>query len=580
MKDKAYGGFTFVLHSHLPYVIAHGKWPHGMDWLNEATAETYVPILNIMNELIDEGLTPKLTIGISPVLAEQLNDETFKQEFCHYLQTKIEAAIEDHKQFSKYGNTHLAKLALMWQNFYTQTKIDFEEKYKQDLIGAFRKLLEAGYLDIITCGATHGYFPLLSQDTSIQAQVKMAVKTHKRHFGRPPRGIWLPECAYRPRYTWAAPVESALGQNPYPRKGVDEFISENELEYFIIDSALLKGGKAIGVYVDRFDALKQLWMQYEKEYEIRKEDVEKSYYEIYLVSSSPEGKRPVAIFTRDPKTGLQVWSGEWGYPGDGWYLDFHKKHFPGGHQYWRVTSANSDLADKWEYEPEKAMERVPENAAHFVSSVKNILKEHFEQTGSKGTLTAPFDAELFGHWWFEGPQFLKQVLKLLSQDPEISLSTCAEQLDEKKPVQVISLPEGSWGEGGYHFIWLNDNTSWTWKHIYEAEIRMQKLVQNLPYKSDYKLEDILKQAARELMLLQASDWQFLISTFAARDYAETRIIEHISSFNKIADLAEKFSKSGELNSGDWKFFNDCKQRDQIFPDIELGWFGAVDFPAD
>ncbi|MFQ5824768.1 MAG: glycoside hydrolase family 57 protein [bacterium] len=582
MLSQAYGSFSFVLHSHLPYVIAHGKWPHGMDWLNEAAAETYIPILNVLNEMVEEGLQPKLTIGITPILTEQLADEAFKSEFLSYLQNKIEAAIEDLKQFEKYGQAHMVKLAKMWQDYYTKIKVDFEVKYHYDIVGAYRELLDDGYLDILTCGATHGYFPLLSQDISIQAQVKMAVKAHKRHYGRQPRGIWLPECAYRPRYKWAPPVESNVGTKPYPRKGVDEFLSENGLEYFIVDSHLLKGGKAIGVYIDRFDALKRLWAQYEKEFEYttQEEDFEKTPYELYLVSSSPEGKKPVAIFTRDPKTGLQVWSGEHGYPGDGWYLDFHKKHFPGGHRYWRITSAKSDLADKEPYDPKIPPQRIKENADHFVWLVKTILRERYEATGSQGMLTAPFDAELFGHWWFEGPAFLKLVLSKMASDPEIELSTCTEVLDKKQPTQVISLPEGSWGEGGHHFIWLNENTSWTWKHIYNDELRMQKLAQALGGKKDGKLQDILKQAARELLLLQSSDWQFLISTWAARDYAELRFQKHDNDFNRLADMAEEYAKSGKLDDGSWKLLEDVKARDKIFPDIELDWFKGMEFPAD
>ena len=578
MATEKTGYFTFVLHSHLPYVLAHGKWPHGMDWLNEAAAETYIPILNALNELREEGIAPKISIGVTPVLTEQLADESFKSEFQSYLQEKIDAAIQDQIEFEKHGNTHLYELAQMWEKFYRGILKDFVTTYHLDLVAAFRELSEAGFVDLITCGATHGYFPLLGLDTSIQAQVKTAVKTHTRHYGKPPRGIWLPEAAYRPRYHWAPPVDSVLGKKPYLRKGVDEFLSENNIEFFFVDSALLRGGKAIGVYMDRFEALKKLWRQFEKEMPVREEDTEKSPYEIYLVSSNPEVKKPVAIFTRDPKTGLQVWSGEWGYPGDGWYLDFHKKHFPGGHRYWRVTSPKSDLADKQEYYPEQANSRVPENADHFVSLVKDILREHKAQSGNLGALVAPFDAELFGHWWFEGPQFLKAVLKRLANDDEVILSNAAEILDSKKPVEVISIPEGSWGEGGYHYIWLNEDTSWTWPHIYAAEKRMTDTLNKLDWQNNPELEDILKQAARELLLLEASDWQFLISTWAARDYAEMRFEEHVREFNRNMDMAEEFAETGQLSDADRFFLEDSKRRDALFPDLELQWWQKLEYP--
>ena len=579
MPVKTVGEFTFVLHTHLPYVLSHGRWPHGTDWLVEAASECYLPIADMLNDLISEGIKPHITISISPVLCEQLAHQSFKDEFHDYLETKIQAAIKDKETFSKHGKKSMAALAERWQHLYTNTKINFEERYNYDLIGEFRRLQDEGYIEIMTCGATHGYMPLLSHDTTIQAQVKQAVQSYENHFGRKPRGIWLPECAYRPRYKWSPPVGSGIGKDAYSRKGVEEFLSENGIEYFIVDTALLKGGKAIGVYIDRFEALQKLWGQFEKEYEPRGEEKDRFPQETYLVSSAVEGKKPVAIFTRDPDTGLQVWSGEHGYPGDGNYLDFHKKHFPGGHRYWSVTSAKSDLADKLEYNAEAAMSRIPENAAHFSDLIGTILGEHHRKTSSKGILCAPYDAELFGHWWAEGVYFLKEVMRNISKSPDVELTTCSKYLAENVPSRVISIPEGSWGEGGYHYIWLNKWTEWTWKHIYEDEAKMSELARQFKDTTDDKLRDILKQTARELMLEAASDWQFLISTWAARDYAEMRLAEHHEAFVRLANMADRYGSGGALDESDWTYLGDIKNQDDIFPDIRIEWFAEVEFPA-
>jgi 1,4-alpha-glucan branching enzyme len=578
MKKNPKGSFTLVLHTHLPYVIAHGRWPHGMDWLNEASAESYIPLLNILNELVEEGYSPKLTIGISPVLIEQLADESFKSEFSSYLHQKIEAAEQNIDEFQRYSRKNLLNLALIWKDHYQRIKSVFENGYKKDLVGAFKKLQDDGHIEIITCAATHGYLPLLSLDESVQAQIKLGVEIYKKYYDRKPKGIWLPECAYRPRYKWSPPVDSGSKKEGYLRKGIEEFLSENGIAYFIIDNALLRGGKAIGVYVDRFEALKQLWGRFEKEYQPREEEFDKTPREVYLVSSG-EGKKPVAIFTRDPDTGLQVWSGEWGYPGDGNYLDFHKKHFPGGLRYWKVTSAKSDLADKMEYFPSDAQARIRENSSHFKGLIKGLLLKYNKETGKKGIVCAPYDCELFGHWWFEGPQFLKLVLKSIEEDPEVELTTCSQFLNEAKPTKVISIPEGSWGEGGYHYIWLNQWTGWTWRHIYEDERRMQKLSSEFGQTKDDNLLKILKQAARELLLLQASDWQFLISTWSARDYAELRISEHHNNFNRLCDMAERYGKKEWVDSGEWTFLGDCEAKDKLFEDIKLEWFAKVEYPA-
>jgi 1,4-alpha-glucan branching enzyme len=574
MSPKTIGSFTFVLHAHLPYVMAHGRWPHGMDWLNEAAAESYIPLLNLLTRLIESGHSPRLTLGLTPVLCDQLADEDFKTEFREYLDLKILSAEEDHHAFDTWNRKEMAHMSLWWRDHYRQIKEDFQGRYNRDIIGAFRRLQDQGHLEIITSAATHGYLPLLGLDDNVQAQIRVGTEVYRGHFGRRPRGIWLPECAYRPAYNWSPPVETEAIPKCLPRRGLEEILAENDLEYFIVDSALLKGGRAIGVYIDRFEALRRLWRQFESQYQERPEDLEKTPRQVYLVGKPVEGKKPVAVFTRDPRTGLQVWSGKHGYPGDGWYLDFHKKHYPGGHRYWRVTSSESDLAEKEGYEPDKAFERIPENAMHFVDLVKEILRDYHRETGKKGILCAPFDAELFGHWWFEGPQWLNQVLTRMAQDPELELTTCARFLDEAQPVEVVSLPEGSWGQGGYHYIWLNEWTEWTWKHIYEDEGKLTALLKEFGKNPDNKLKDILVQMARELLLLEASDWQFLISTWSARDYAELRLAEHHQSFQRLATMAERYARGEWVDPGEWNFLGECRQKDNIFPALKLEWFSG------
>jgi 1,4-alpha-glucan branching enzyme len=542
------GYFTFVLHSHLPYVLGHGKWPHGTDWLNEAAAETYIPLLKACNSLLEKGVSPKFTIGISPVLCEQLAHRSFIDEFSEYLEQKIEAAGADATEFYRTGQKEYHDLARMWEDFYKDIKTIFNDRYNKNLIGEFKRLQDEGHIEIITCGATHGYMPLLSQDISCQVQVKAAKNSYKNHFGREPRGIWLPECAYRPSYKWSPPVKTEGLPDSYTRKGIEEFLSENGLQYFFVDSATLKGGKAIGVYVDRFEALKTLWGVFEKQYVPRDEDEEKSPQNVYLAGSK-EGKMPVGVFTRDPESSLQVWSGEWGYPGDGNYLDFHKKRFPGGHRYWKVTSAKSDLADKQVYTPELISDRINENASHFVNLIKGILSKHHEDSGNPGILVAPFDSELFGHWWFEGPGFLEKTIEKIGSDGEIGLCTAGEYYDISKPSRIVSLPEGSWGEGGYHYIWFNEWTEWTWKHIYEDELKMIELAKGYD-KAGETGKRIIAQAGRELLLLSASDWQFLIST----------------------------GRAESLSDGEREYLADLEKRDDIFPDFDPRWFEKIEFP--
>lgn len=577
MKNTT-GYLSIVLHSHLPYVLSHGRWPHGTDWLCEAAAETYLPIIKILNELVNAGFHPKLTVGLSPVLCEQLAHERFKEEFVTYCSQKISAARHDIKEFSRFGQSNLLANAQRWEAWFEEALRHFVSLEK-NIVGEFKRLQNAGVVEIITCGATHGYYPLLSRDESLQAQTKAAVANYQKHFGSRPRGIWLPECAYRPRYQWSRPV--GVGQKQL-RKGADEFLSENGIDFFIIDTPLLKGGRAAGVYIDRFDALKLLWAQQQQHHKPRAEEFDKTPREAYLVSTDAGDKKPVAVYTRDPETGLLVWSGEHGYPGDGHYLDFHKKRFPGGLRYWAVTSPKSDLADKVEYVYESAAERTSENSTHYASRVVEILSNYKAEAGREGILVAPYDAELFGHWWYEGPLFLKQVLQRVEESKVVALSFLSEDLDRRKPRTIVSIPEGSWGQGNHHYIWLNEQTAWTWKHIYECEDVMCDLAKRWSQlqNRNLQLENVLKQLARSLMLMSASDWQFLISTFAARDYAEMRLANHYEDFRRLAAISGKILNGEVVSSGEWTYLEECKERDSLFPEMDLNWFARVEYPAE
>ncbi|MDO9547611.1 MAG: DUF1957 domain-containing protein [Candidatus Marinimicrobia bacterium] len=563
------GYFTFVLHSHLPYVINHGEWPHGMDWLYEAAAETYIPLLKEFDALVAEGISPKVTFGITPILAEQLAAEKFKYGLISYLDKKIEAAEENKLEFAKLKNEHLEQVSQFWIDFYSSTKDLFTDVYGKNILAGFRNLQDDNHLEVITCAATHGYFPLLGSDEAIDAQVRVGKETYQRHFGRVPKGMWLPECAYRPSYEWSSPVPEY--SKKFLRKGVEEFLYKYDIQYFIVDKHLIMGGEGKGVYIDRFSSLKQLWAQFEKNWKPNEEIKERSIYENYLVSSTGTSRAAVA-YGRHEESALRVWSGEYGYPGDGRYLDFHKKHYPGGHRFWKVTSAKADLADKQEYYPEAVEEALENQASHFAGLIQGYIKENYKETGNVGILTAPFDTELFGHWWFEGPRWLGKVLRKLNFVGDVKKVTLGEHLSESPPKVSVSLPEGSWGQGGFHYIWLNEWTQWTWKHIYAAEDRMTTLADKYKNTNDKILKRILNIMARQLLLLESSDWQFLISTWSARDYAEERIAVHDERIKNIDKILGSYLANGALDEGAEDYLRRIQTDDDIFPTLDFTYW--------
>lgn len=564
------GSFAFVLHSHIPYVLAHGRWPHGMDWLSEVTAETYIPLLDVLQRLAAEGISPKVTLGLTPVLVEQLADPTFADEFESYCREKQDAAAANGAEFRQVGRPDMAALADYWRAFYARTLSEFRDRYGRDLVGAFRALQDAGHIEILTSAATHGYLPLLGTDESIGAQIRQGVATYRDRFGRDPGGFWLPECAYRPRYAWQPPLAEFQTPEPVERKGIEEFLAENGLRYFFVDAHLLKGGEAIGVYAERFKPLEAMWSQFTKAYQ--PEDRERSPYEAYLVNSSGRPLAPVAVLARDRETGIQVWSGETGYPGDEWYLEFHKKHYPGNLRYWRVSWPREDLGRKEPYEPVRALSRLPDQARHFSSVVQQTLAKHEAERGSAakpGILCAIYDTELFGHWWFEGAEWLYYAIRQLEADG-VRRVTCGEYLAENPPTVVVSLPEGSWGEGGYHWIWLNEWTSGVWERIYRCEREMTELADT--YADAPEAAPLLKQAARELMLLQSSDWPFCISTWASRDYAEQRVRYHFDRFQSVAALLRR-RMAGRPDDPDLAAaVGEAEDRDRCFADVKPEWW--------
>ena len=213
------GAFVMVLHGHIPYVLGHSTWPHGSMMLYEAAAETYLPLLWSLEELVAEGISPNITMSLSPITVEQLSDPRFKRWFESYLSGKMQVAGENAREFERHRQGHLAYLAQQWQGRYRALREAFIDGYGRDIVGAFRRMQDDGHIEVMTCAATHGYLPLLHEDVSVQAQILQAVENYERHFGRRPRAIWLPECAYRPKCHWAPPPRSATPRRRIPARG-------------------------------------------------------------------------------------------------------------------------------------------------------------------------------------------------------------------------------------------------------------------------------------------------------------------------------------------------------------------------
>jgi 1,4-alpha-glucan branching enzyme len=562
MSD-ALGSLCIVLHGHLPYVLHHGTYPHGEAWLYEAAAETYLPILDMVGEAALMKARPAITMGLTPVLLEQLAHERFKTGFITYLQERVDRANQDRKEFEKQGAGHQAYLAQRWAEWYDGKRQHFE-RINRDIPKEFAARFREGHIQILTSNATHAYMPLLLNDEMLRAQMSAGTATSERILGIKPRGMWLPECAYRPH--WEHWMPAVLYDNARNRPGVEQFVADAGVTHFFVDTHLITGGHPLGtVEKGNFRQVGEPQLHWDQKRGWRHP------LEPVGVVSHPEPPK-VFAFCRHPKISEQVWSGSIGYPGAGQYLEFHRKHGERGLRYHKVTGTKTPLSNKDLYYPDDIKGRVFEHAEHFVNTVKQVLGEYKFWSGRQGVCVAPFDAELFGHWWFEGVQFLRDVVLTLANDKQVKLLTAEEALYHHAPDKVMRLPEGSWGENGNHSVWINDRNRWIWEMEYRAEGRMLKLLHELPWRQKPEVKQTLERAGRELLLLQASDWPFVIHTQGAVDYGIQRFSGHCTRFDRATHIAEELARGNAIGEIEKVQLAEMDLHDSVFPTIDLNWW--------
>jgi 1,4-alpha-glucan branching enzyme len=541
--------FVFTLHSHLPYVLNHGRWPHGSDWLCEAALDTYLPLLETLRGLSAESVPSPVTIGFTPVLANQLINPAFVAEMEAFFDQRIKACDEAPASLAATGDNHLLPLVDFWRGRLTRLRRLFSD-IEGDLVAAFRALEAAGQIEIIGSAATHGYLPLLARDESIRLQLAVGVSEHRRIFGRSPTGCWLPECAYRPRGPWEPwPTAPRTGM----RRGIEEHLADAGFQYFFVDAHLAAAGRPLGLSGDPAGDP----IVHAPASPPAVSEPLRSPYRAYRVAHGP-----VVAYVRDPRASMQVWSRFEGYPGDEWYLEFHKMRWPGGLKLWRVTGSSVDLGDKQPYNPPAASDRARGHAEHFAHLLAGIATGQSQNRDA--VIVAPFDTELFGHWWFEGPEFLGDMYRALTrQQTAVHPATGSRHLRDHPARAAIRLPWGSWGANGDSSMWLSNQTAWTWERLWPLEQSFWDVAHQAI--ASPAARPVLAQAARELLLAQSSDWQFIISTGAAADYAERRFLEHCADAEElIAALVP--GRENRLDAAQRRA-EEFGRRDQLFPNV-------------
>ena len=492
------GYFLLTLHAHLPFV----RHPEHRDfleerWLFEAITDTYVPLIDLFDRLQAEAVPFQVTMSVTPTLASMLKDPLLQERYLCHLSKLIELAEKERDRTR--NNPQFHPLAELYHQRFLRVRTIFQNRYGGNLIRAFRKFREAGNLEMITCAATHGYLPLMRPgQASVRTQIRTAVEFCEATFGRRPRGIWLPECGFFP--------------------GDDQLLKENGLEYFFIDAHGILHGSP------------------------------RPKYGVYAPVICPSG---VAAFGRDLESAKQVWSAEEGYPGDFWYREFYRDigfdldyayihpylHPDGirintGLKYYRITGKTSH---KEPYEPSRARAKAQEHAANFMFNRERQAEFLYERLGRKPVIVSIYDAELFGHWWYEGPEFLENLIRKIVRESEtLELVTAPHYLEQEPRNQPLTPSYSSWGYKGYSEVWLDGSNDWIYRHLHKASEKMAELAKSQTEPSEL-LRRALNQAARELMLAESSDWAFMMKTGTAVSYAEKRTKEHLLNFLRLEE---------------------------------------------
>ncbi len=518
------GYLSIILHAHLPYV-RHPEHERFLEeeWLYEAITETYIPLIKVFDGLVRDRIDFRITMSLTPTLLSMMTDPLLQTRYIRHLDRLIE--LSNREIHRTQTDTRFQSLAGMYRQLFIEARDLFVSRYRQNLASAFRQFQEMGKLEIITCAATHGFLPLMEiQKEALRAQVRMAVRTHQRILGKRPLGIWLPECGYCP--------------------DVDEILKEEGIRFFILDTH--------GI----------LFASPRPKYGI--------FAPVYCRSG-------VAAFGRDTESSKSVWSAQQGYPGDYHYREFYRdigfdleygylrpylngdgSRVNTGIKYYRITGSGND---KEPYDPLAAREKAAEHAANFMFNREKQVEYVQSLIGQKPLVVSPYDAELFGHWWFEGPLWLDALFRKIHQDETVFKTITPTEYLERYPKNQVTTPSlSSWGYNGYAEVWLNSSNDWIYRHLHKALERMGESARAFQGAEGIERR-ALNQMAREVLLAQSSDWAFIMKAGTHGAYAVKRTKDHLDRFTRLwAGLTKNCIDIPTLES--------LESTDNIFPDMD------------
>ncbi len=510
MSPAPAGYLAITLHTHMPYVRKNGDWPCGEEWILEAWAECYLPFARLLRDLARGEAAGRLAVTLTPVLAEQLADRYLRRRLTAYLENKMRQCAEEAERPRLPDDTWKNAVAAFYLETYTAHFDAISSAGALDLPAAMRDARKAGCLEVLASAATHGHLPLLPSDAARRVQLETGLESYRETFAGYPAGFWLPECAFE------------------PGRGLAQLLAGNNLRYTALHHSALAEGQ--------FPT------------------------QAYRLEGGP-----VAILPVHPLPYDLVWAHD-GLPSHGEYRDYPKRDLDGhGLQYWRITSLDTPIESKLPYEPGAAQARAREDARVFVEAMARELADAAARLehAHPPVIHACFDTELFGHWWYEGLDWLRGVLDAAEARPDIELVTPSGYLDLVGGSVSDGLWPGetSWGLRESFYTWRNPLTEEMLEKVNRCDARMRDTAAHPPDLEAEPQRRALDQALRELLLLQGSDWPFMVTREQAGDYARERFSAHLERFEQLLAMA-----SGEEDAARLAYIEEV---DRLFPTLSF-----------
>lgn len=499
MSQKTY--LIITLHAHLPYIPCVENSVLEENWFFEAVVESYIPLISTLETLSDEGIRPGLTISLSPTLCAMLESESMEKKLRKYVSDRL-ALCEKELEISK--DQRISSVIVMYKALY-ENAMETIVRYSGDLITPLKRLEHDRQIEIITTSATHAVLPLIPNREALRAQISAACDDYKDRFNKDTQGFWLPECAYNER--------------------VERELMLSNIKYFFLDRRACHSGFQNSIF------------------------------------SSYRSKEGLNYFFRDDETSRKVYSADFGYPGNGVYREFYKDigyerdlqylypytgtflKSPTGLKYYRITAKDVPLDKKEIYDYEIAQAQVEKDVCDFLEGICSKGKYLWEKRGIRPLINCCFNAELFGHWWFEGPEFLETVIRKIRTDRlPIQIVTPCEYLEYVGSQECLQLPAiSSWGENGYFDPWLNKKNDFMYSRLYEIVAKTALIAgRNKNQDLSFLTRRALNQLLRELLLAQSSDWAFMLYVGRHSEYAARRFNMHIENASAlIKQISEK-----------------------------------------